>query len=69
MSWGTDCALPKRPGVYINTSVYTAWIVNTIQGSAQDAGNSSPSPAGISLPAMLLVLYPLGDTLVSLALA
>lgn len=47
--------------MYINTSVYTEWIVSAIQDSAQDAG--------ISLPAMLLVLYPLGDTLVSLGLA
>lgn len=69
MSWGSDCGLPKRPGVYINVSMYTTWIASTIQSSDLDMENSSPHLAGLFVPTVLLVLGLLGDTLASLGLA
>ena len=70
MSWGSDCGLPNRPGVYINVSMYTTWIARTIQSSDLDMENSSPRLAGLFFPTVLLVLGLLGDdTLASLGLA
>lgn len=61
MSWGYDCGLPKRPGVYINVSVYTTWITSQIQSSTQGVR--------AFFPATLLVLIPLGAALAALGLA
>uniref|UniRef100_A0A7N5P9W9 tryptase n=1 Tax=Ailuropoda melanoleuca TaxID=9646 RepID=A0A7N5P9W9_AILME len=70
VSWGSDCGLPNRPGVYINVSMYTTWIARTIQSSDLDMENSSPRLAGLFFPTVLLVLGLLGDdTLASLGLA
>lgn len=70
MSWGSDCGLPNRPGVYVNVSMYTTWIARTIQSSDLDTENSSPRLAGLFFPTVLLVLGLLGDdTLASLGLA
>nr|XP_021545644.1 serine protease 33-like [Neomonachus schauinslandi] len=69
VSWGSDCGLPKRPGVYINVSMYTTWVASTIQSSDLDMENSSPRLAGLFVPTVLLVLGLLGDTLASLGLA
>ncbi|CAO2642105.1 Serine protease 27, partial [Lemmus lemmus] len=45
VSWGTECALPKRPGVYTNVSVYTSWITNTDSSNRwQDPFSAPPLP-------------------------
>ncbi|XP_066238932.1 serine protease 33-like isoform X1 [Saccopteryx leptura] len=60
VSWGSDCGLPKRPGVYANVSVYTTWILSTIQSSAPEDRSSSPGLAGTFLTALVLLLGPMG---------
>lgn len=69
VSWGFECGLPRKPGVYTNVSVYTTWILSTIQNSAADDGSISPSLAGIFFSALLLFLGPLGAPPLSLGLA
>uniref|UniRef100_A0A8C4LAH1 Peptidase S1 domain-containing protein n=1 Tax=Equus asinus asinus TaxID=83772 RepID=A0A8C4LAH1_EQUAS len=69
VTWGSDCGLPKKPGVYASVSFYASWIASTIGSSAPELRNFSPSLAGIFLSALLLLLGPLGGTPVSLALA
>ncbi|XP_008519428.2 serine protease 33 isoform X1 [Equus przewalskii] len=69
VTWGSDCGLPKKPGVYASVSFYASWIASTIGSSAPELRNFSPSLAGIFLSALLLLLGLLGGTPVSLALA
>nr|XP_023472290.1 serine protease 33 isoform X1 [Equus caballus] len=69
VTWGSDCGLPKKPGVYASVSFYASWIASTIGSSAPELRNFSPSLAGIFLSALLLLLGLLGGTPVSLELA
>ncbi|XP_036266689.1 serine protease 33-like [Pipistrellus kuhlii] len=68
VSWGSDCGLSKKPGVYTNVSVYTTWILSTIGSSAPDDRSFSPGLARTVSTALLLFLGPLGGT-VSLGLS
>ncbi|XP_014648886.1 PREDICTED: serine protease 33 [Ceratotherium simum simum] len=68
VTWGSECGLPKRPGVYANVSFYAPWIASTIGSSAPELRTFSPGLAGIVFSALLLLLGPLGGTLDSLGL-
>lgn len=56
VSWGSDCALYKRPGVYTNVSVYTSWIQNIMWNLPTEGKNFSPSLSRTPLSGPLLFL-------------
>ncbi|XP_028616770.1 serine protease 33-like [Grammomys surdaster] len=61
VSWGSDCALFKRPGVYTNVSVYTSWIQNTVWNLATEGKSFSPSLSRTPLSGLLLFLTSLSS--------
>lgn len=56
VSWGSDCALFKRPGVYTNVSVYISWIQNTMWNLPMEGRGFSPSLSGTPLLGLLTSL-------------
>ncbi|XP_031208558.1 serine protease 27-like [Mastomys coucha] len=56
VSWGSDCALYKRPGVYTNVSVYTSWIQNIMWNLPTEGKNFSLSLSRTPLSGPLLFL-------------
>lgn len=61
VSWGSDCALFKRPGVYTNVSVYISWIQNTMWNLPMEGRGFSPSLSGTPLLGLLLFLTSLSS--------
>lgn len=68
VSWGSDCALSKRPGVYTNVSVYTSWIQNTLwnlptegKNFSTEGKNFSPSLSSTPLSGLMLFLTSLSS--------
>ncbi|EGW13822.1 serine protease 33 [Cricetulus griseus] len=62
VSWGSDCALPKRPGVYTNVSVYISWIENTLWNSTPEVKSFSLSLSVTSVSGQFLFLASLASS-------
>ncbi|XP_063285655.1 transmembrane protease serine 9-like [Pelobates fuscus] len=64
VSYGDQCALPNKPGVYTLVSAYESWINSNVDFSVTNASSAIQQPASVVFILLgLLVFLPVGKTL------